>query len=68
MEDKIARISALFYTAISLGFSAVFLAATYLTGKDYTAVTRWGGFFWVFILGLIITMPIVIPYVKKKYD
>ncbi|MDA8234106.1 MAG: hypothetical protein M0Z31_04725 [Clostridia bacterium] len=68
MEEKIARVSALLYTAISLGFSVVFLAATYLTGTDYPPVARWGGFVWVFILGLIITMPIVIPYVKKKHE
>jgi len=68
MEHKIARVSALLYSLISLGFSLIFLIATYLTGKDYPAVARWGGFVWVFILGLIITMPIVIPYVKKKYE
>jgi len=68
MENKLARISALLYSAISLGIAVVFLAATYLNGKDYPPVARWGGFVWVFILGLIITMPIVIPYVKRKYE
>ncbi|MDI6716244.1 MAG: hypothetical protein QME63_04810 [Actinomycetota bacterium] len=68
MSNKVARISALVYIALSLGFSAIFVAATYLTGKDYPPVARWGGFIWVFVLGMIITMPIVIPYVKKRYE
>lgn len=65
-DNKIAQMSALIYTAISLGFSVVFVVATYLTGRDYPPVARWGGSVWVFVLGLIITMPIVIPYIKKR--
>lgn len=68
MNNKIARLSALVYTALSLGFSWLFLVAIYLTGNDYPPVARWGGAIWVFVLGLIITMPIVIPYIKKKYE
>ncbi|MHB8841887.1 MAG: hypothetical protein ACYC56_08910 [Candidatus Aquicultor sp.] len=68
MNNKIARVSALVYTALSLGFSAIFVVATYLTGEDYPPVARWGGSIWVFVLALIITMPIVIPYIKKRYE
>ncbi len=68
MNNKIARVSALIYTAISLGFSGVFVIATYLTGNDYPAVARWGGSIWVFVLVLIIAMPVVIPYIKKRYE
>jgi hypothetical protein len=41
-------------------------AATFLTGKNYTAVARVGGMIRVFILSMIISMPIVIPKIKKK--
>ncbi len=68
MNNKIARVSALIYTALSLGFSAIFIAATYLTGNDYPPVARWGGSIWVFVLALIIAMPVVIPYIKKRYE
>lgn len=68
MDSKIARMSALIYTASSLGVSVIFVVATYLTGNNYPPVARWGGSVWVFVLGLIITMPIVIPYFKKRYE
>jgi len=68
MDNKIARMGALVYTALSLGLSVIFVAVTFLTGNDYPPVARWGGAIWVFVLGLIITMPIVIPYIKKRYE
>lgn len=68
MQEKAARVSALIYTALSAALGALFVAGTYLDGKDYPPVARWGGFVWVFILGLIITMPLVIPRVKKHYE
>jgi len=56
--------------AISLGFSLflslAFLAVTFLVG-DYTAMARYGGAVWVFILGLIIALPTVTPMVKRRY-
>lgn len=67
MKEKISRISALIYTTISLALAGLFVAATFLNGKEYPPVARWGGFIWVFILAMIITMPIVIPKVKKHY-
>ncbi len=56
--------SALIYTGISLIAAAAFVVAT-LPGK-YTAVERFGGGVWVFILSMIILMPVVIPMVKKR--
>jgi hypothetical protein len=44
----------------------LFLTATFLTGKSYTAVARVGGMVWVFVLSMIISMPIVIPKIRKK--
>lgn len=57
-------ISAIIYTGISLLAAGLFIAAT-LTGQ-YTAVDRFGGAAWVFLLCMIILMPIIIPLVKKK--
>jgi hypothetical protein len=56
----------LIYTGISLAMALLFLAATFLTGKSYTAVSRVGGMVWVFVLSMIISMPIVIPMIRKK--
>lgn len=64
-EDKIARISAAWYLGISAGLALIFYAAATL--KNYPAAACFGGAVWVFILTMIITMPVVIPQVKKRY-
>lgn len=65
-EKKIATVSAFWYTGISL---ALALAFYLLTGAGrYDAVARYGGAIWVFILAMIITMPVIIPWIKKKYQ
>ena len=56
--------SSLIYTGISVAAAIVFFMAT-LAGT-YTAVERFGGSVWVFILSMIILMPVVIPRVKRK--
>ncbi|WP_406676797.1 hypothetical protein [Moorella sp. ACPs] len=66
LEAKAARQAAIIYTGISLALALLFLVITFLDGRAYTAVARIGGTIWVFILTMIITMPIIIPYVKKK--
>ncbi|WP_258358470.1 hypothetical protein [Moorella sulfitireducens (nom. illeg.)] len=66
LEAKAARQAAIIYTVISLVLALLFLIITFLDGKPYTVVARIGGMIWVFILAMIITMPIIIPYVKKK--
>lgn len=66
LEDRASRQSVLIYTGVSLVMSLLFLAATFLTGKNYTAVSRVGGMVWVFVLSMIISMPIVIPMIRKK--
>lgn len=65
-ESRIARISAAWYLAVSGGLALIFFMIT--TFNNYPAVARYGGAIWVFILTMIITMPIVIPLVKKKYE
>jgi len=64
--NKAGTISALIYTGISLGLAITFILAT--GGGGYDRVARYGGAIWVFILTMIITMPLVIPWVKKKYE
>ncbi|WP_338823795.1 hypothetical protein MHOCP_19700 [Moorella humiferrea] len=66
LEAKTAKQAAIIYTGISLALALLFLFITFLDGRSYTVVARIGGTIWVFILTMIITMPIVIPYVKKK--
>lgn len=66
LEAKATKQATLIYTIISLVITIVFLIATFLTGKTYTPVARIGGMIWVFILSMIVSMPIVIPAVKKK--
>ncbi|MDN5347662.1 MAG: hypothetical protein PWP65_1226 [Clostridia bacterium] len=66
-EKKLARLSAIIYTSISLAAALLFILLTYVDGKSYPPVARYGGAAWVFILSMIITMPLVIPWAKKRY-
>lgn len=66
MEPKVAKIAGLYYGGISLAAALLFFFAT--LNDKYDNVARIGGAIWIFILGLIVTMPIFIPYVKKKYS
>ncbi|MFZ5641024.1 MAG: hypothetical protein ACOY4Q_10100 [Bacillota bacterium] len=65
-ESKAAAVSAVLYTGISLALALGFYLIT--GGGGYDAVTRVGGAVWVFILTMIITMPVIIPWIKKKYE
>ena len=58
-------VSALVCITASLGGAALFFAVTLFTG-DYTWVARLGGSTWVLLLSLIILMPTVTPWVKRK--
>jgi hypothetical protein len=62
-ELKIARRSAMTYTAISITIAVIFLVAATLTGYD--AVARFGGAIWVFMLSMIVTMPVVTSRFKR---
>ncbi len=66
IEKEVARKSALIYIPISVGAALLFLLATTLTG-DYPLVARIGGTVWVGLLSLIVSMPIVISRVKKRF-
>ena len=65
-EKKVATLSAFCYTGISLIVAGAFYLLASIA--DHNAVTRYGGAAWVFILSMIITMPVIIPLIKKRYS
>ncbi len=65
-ELKITTVSAFWYTGISLTLASAFFLIT--SRGNYVTTARYGGAIWVFILTMIITMPVIIPWIKKKYQ
>ena len=59
------RLSAAIYTGMSLAAAGAFFLVTLLTG-DYSWVARIGGSLWVFGLSMIILMPTVTPWLRKR--
>lgn len=57
--------SAVWYVGTSLVLAAAFYLLT--SGGQYPEIARIGGAVWIFILSMIITMPIYIPWLRKKY-
>jgi uncharacterized membrane protein YhaH (DUF805 family) len=66
MSTNAARKAFLIYFGVSLAIAILFLAITFVTNQDYLPAARYGGAVWVLILSLIVTMPIVIPAVKRR--
>ena len=64
-EWNVGLISAVVYTTVSALAAGAFLAVTVLTG-DYSWVARVGGSAWVFGLSMIILMPTVTPWLRKR--
>ena len=62
---RVGLISALLYTGVSTLGAGTFLAVTVFTG-DYGWVARLGGSTWVFVLSMIILMPTVTPWLKRR--
>ena len=62
---RVGLISALLSTSISTLAAGAFLAFTVFTG-DYGWVARLGGATWVFLLSMIILMPTVTPWLKRR--
>ena len=62
---KPSIVAALIYRGIALLVARSFLAATTLSG-DYDWVARLGGAGWVFLLSMIILMPTITPWVKRR--
>jgi hypothetical protein len=65
-EDA-GRLSAVIYTTVSALAVGIFFAITVLTG-DYSWVARIGGSVWVFLLSMIILMPSVTPWLRKRLE
>ncbi len=63
-ERKIFQVSAVVYTGISLGIAILFFVAASALG--YSVMARVGGAVWVFLLSMIVSMPIVTSYFKKR--
>ncbi len=61
-----SRVSAVVYTGFSLLLALLFYLLSGLK-PDIDQIARIGGAVWVFILSMIISMPMVIPYFNKKY-
>ncbi|MDO8616662.1 MAG: hypothetical protein Q7T33_13160 [Dehalococcoidia bacterium] len=60
-----ARLSAAVYTSIAMLAALAFFLVTLLTG-DYSWVARIGGAVWVFGLSMIILMPTVTPWIRRR--
>ncbi|MCH7998821.1 MAG: hypothetical protein IIA91_04995 [Chloroflexi bacterium] len=61
------RLSAAIYATLSALAAGIFFAVTMLTG-DYSWVARVGGSVWLFLLSMIILMPTVTPWVRKRLE
>ncbi len=61
------RLSAAIYATLSALVAGVFFAVTVLTG-DYSWVARVGGSVWLFLLSMIILMPTVTPWLRKRLE
>ena len=59
------KISTFIYTPLALAAAGLFLAVAVFTG-DYTWVARAGGAGWVFLLSMIVLMPTVTPWMKRR--
>ncbi len=64
VEDA-GRLSAAIYITVSTAAAGAFFAITVLTG-DYSWVARLGGSAWVFLLSMIILMPTVTPWLRRR--
>ena len=64
-EQDAGRLSVAIYVTVSALAAGIFFAITVLTG-DYSWVARVGGSTWVFLLSMIILMPTVTPWLRKR--
>ena len=65
--DNAGRLSVAIYMTVSALAAGIFFAITVLTG-DYSWVARVGGSAWVFLLSMIILMPTVTPWLRKRLE
>jgi hypothetical protein len=65
-NQRMGVISAITYSLISLVAAGIFFAIT--MAGEYSWVARIGGSAWIFILSMIISMPIITSYYKRKFQ
>ena len=65
IDKRVVRVSALWYTGISLAVVALFLILVKLVG-GYPPAAVYGGAVWSFLLSMIVTMPIVTAFFKRR--
>ncbi len=65
--EHAGRLSVIIYTTVSALATGIFFAITVLTG-DYSWVARVGGSAWLFLLSMIILMPTVTPWVRRRLE
>jgi hypothetical protein len=65
IDKRVVRLSALWYTGISLGVVGVFLILARVVG-GYPPAAIYGGAVWSFLLSMIVTMPVVIAAFKRR--
>lgn len=66
VEREVARRSAQIYLPISIGAAILFFLLTTFDG-NYEPVARIGGTVWILLLSLIVSMPVVISAVKRRF-
>lgn len=66
-SEDAGRLSAAIYATMSALAAGIFFAVTTLTG-DYSWVARVGGSVWLFLLSMIILMPTVTPWVRRRLE
>ncbi|MEK7681365.1 MAG: hypothetical protein AAB369_00885 [Chloroflexota bacterium] len=64
MKENARLVGTLISFGIALAAAGAFFAVTGAGG--YTAVARYGGAAWVFLLALIVAMPTVLPLFKRR--
>lgn len=65
VDKRVARVSAVWYTGISLAVVALFLILVRLIG-GYPPAAIYGGAVWSFLLSMIVTMPVVTAHFKRR--
>lgn len=65
VDKRIARVSALWYTGISLAVVGLFLVLVRTVG-GYPPAAIYGGAVWSFLLSMIVTMPVVTARFKRR--
>ncbi len=65
VDKRVGRVSALWYTGLSLGVVALFLILAWIVG-GYPPAAIYGGAVWSFLLSMIVSMPLVTAHFKRR--